>query len=296
MKPLEYFAPTTLQAALELASQAGVQFLCGGTDLIIQHRAGRVEVERMVDLKKIPALNVLEYDANKGLRLGAAVSCQRFTDDAAAIRYYPALVEGAELIGSVQIQTRASIGGNVCNGSPAGDTIASLMVLNAHCLIAGPHGTREVHAKDFITAPGKTALQKGEVLVEFVIPPVPSNTSSAYLRFIPRNEMDIAVADVAVSLTLEDDKKTVREAKVALGAVAPTVLMVDKAVEALAGSTLDETALSKGAKACTEAAQPIDDARGTVAYRKHMAGVLFRRATMLALGRVQNPNYSLSPV
>ena len=296
MKPLEYFAPTTLQAALDMAAQTGVRFLCGGTDLIIQHRAGLVNVERMVNIKKIPDLNVLEYSDSKGLRLGAAVSCQRFTEDAAAIRHYPALVEGAELIGSVQIQTRASLGGNICNGSPAGDTIAPLMVLDARCLIAGPAGVREVCAKDFITAPGRTVLQKGEVLVEFIVPPVAPCTSSAYLRFIPRNEMDIAVADAAVSLTMEDDKKTVKAAKVAIGAVAPTVLLVDEAAAALVGSVLEETALSVAARACTEAAQPIDDARGTAVYRKHMAGVLFRRAAVLALERVQNPNYSLTPV
>ena len=294
MKPLEFSAPTSLEDALSLLAGGGDKagMLAGGTDLIIQHRSGRREIGHMIDVKKIPELNVLEYDASSGLRLGAAVACDDLGAYAPAREHYPGLVEGAELIGSTHIQSRASVGGNVCNGSPAADTICALIVQDAMCVVHGAKGEREIAARDFMTGPGQTALQPGELLVEFRLPPPAPHTSSAYLRFIPRNEMDIAVASAAAAITLADDGATCAAAKVAIGAVAATPLLVEAAGVALQGSALqggalEAAALEAAGNACSAAASPINDLRGTVEYRIHMAGVLTRRAVEIAVNRIK---------
>ena len=293
MKPLEFHAPRSLDKAIGLVAghAQDVGILSGGTDLIIQYRAGRRQFGHMVDVKHVPELNVLSYDDKTGLRLGAAVCCDQFTDYAPALRHYPGLVEGAELIGSTQIQSRATVGGNVCNGSPAADTICSLIVLGATCVVAGPKGGREVSARDFMTAPGKTALQPGELLVELRVPPRANGkagrSSDAYLRFIPRNEMDIAVAGAAAALTLAADG-TVTAASVAIGAVGPTPIVVEAAGRALIGQKPAGAALDAAAQAAEAAAQPISDVRGPAEFRRHLAGVLTRRAVELAAHRIQN--------
>jgi CO/xanthine dehydrogenase FAD-binding subunit len=289
LKPLEFHAPATLAEAVALLAANGPDagVLSGGTDLIIQYRAGRRSLGHMVDVKHIPELNVLAYDDRQGLRLGAAVCCDAFTDYAPARRHYPGLVEGAELIGSTQIQSRATVGGNVCNGSPAADTICALIVLDALCVVAGPKGTREVPARDFMTGPGRTVLGPGELLVELRVPPRPPRSSDAYLRFIPRNEMDIAVAGAATALTLAADGRSVQAARVAIGAVGPTPIVVEAAAQALLGRKLDAAALDAAAKASEAAARPISDVRGPADYRRHMAGVLTRRTIELAAQRIR---------
>jgi carbon-monoxide dehydrogenase medium subunit len=289
LKPLEYHAPRSLDEAVRLLGSAGpgAAPLGGGTDLIIQNRTGRREVLHMVDVKRIPELNVLEFDAQRGLRLGAAVPCAAISEFAPIRRHYPALLEGAELIGSVQIQGRATVGGNVCNGSPAADTICALIVLRALCVTRGAGGEREIAAKDFMLGPGKTALKPGELLVEFRIPAPPANSGNAYLRFIPRNEMDIAVASAAAYLAFGPERKICREALVAIGAVGPTPILVEKAGQALIGTALDEAALKAAGQASREAARPINDLRGTVEYRRQLADVLTRRAIALAFDRFQ---------
>jgi carbon-monoxide dehydrogenase medium subunit len=286
VKPLEYTAPATLADALRLigANGAGTGVLGGGTDLIIQWRAGRRELAHMVDVKKIPELNVLEYTAAQGLRLGAAVSCARLTEFEPARKHYPGLVEGAALIGSTQIQSRATVGGNVCNGSPAADAICALIVLGAQCVLQGPQGQREVPAEQIMTGPGRTALKPGELLVEFRIPVPAPRTGTAYQRFIPRNEMDIAVAGAASLVTLAADGK-VQRAVVALGAVAPTPIKVEAAGKAVQGGKLDERALDQAAQAASAACSPISDLRGPAEYRRHLAGVLTRRTLQLAAQR-----------
>lgn len=292
MKPFAFSAPATVAEAIALLSKekAGAGLLSGGTDLIIQIRAGRREIGHMIDVKKIPELNVLSYSAKQGLRLGAAVPCFLLAGNDAAVRHYPSLTEGAELIGSTQIQSRATVGGNVCNGSPAADTICPLIVLNAVCVMQGPKGTREVPAEAFMVGPGKTALGENELLVEFRIPPPEPRQSSAYLRFIPRNEMDIAVADAAAAITLDKDGRTCTAARIAIGAVGPTPFLVEAAGAALVGSQLEDSALEAAGKAASAAAQPITDLRGTVEYRIHMAGVLTRRAVQMAAERAREAN------
>ncbi len=289
MKPLEFSAPSSLDEAIKAIAGGGgeVGILAGGTDLIIQMRSGRKRIGQMVDIKKIPELNVLSYDGSSGLRVGAAVACDVLGAYKPAMQHYPSLVEGAELIGSTQIQSRASVGGNVCNGSPAADTICALIALDAICVLQGPKGSREVPAQDFMTGPGKTALKAGELLVEFRLPAPAPNSASGYLRFIPRNEMDIAVVSAAANITLDAGKKTCTAARIVIGAVAPTPLLVEAAGAALVGTTLDAAALEAAAEASRAAAKPISDMRGTVEYRKHMAGVLTKRAIAMALQRAK---------
>ena len=289
MKPLEFSQPGTLADTIALLQKEGSNagMLSGGTDLIIQWRASRKSIQHMVDIKNIPELNVLSYDDSTGLRLGAAVSCATLGAFGPAKKHYPALVEGAELIGSTQIQNRCTVGGNVCNGSPAADTICALIVLNAVCIVEGPGGRREITARDIMTGPGQTALKEAEILVEFKLPPPAKNSSSGYLRFIPRNEMDIAVASAGANLGFADDGKTVKSASISIGAVAPTPLVVEAAAQALVGSQLEDSALSAAARASEAAANPITDQRGTVEYRKHLAGVLTRRAIEIAANRAK---------
>jgi carbon-monoxide dehydrogenase medium subunit len=287
MAPLEFSTPASLAEAIRLLTRSAepVGVLCGGTDLIIQYRGGRKEIGHMVDIKKIPELNVLEFTPAQGLRLGAAVSCMMLGEFKPAMERYPALVEGAELIGSTQIQSRASVGGNVCNGSPAADSIGGLIVHDAVCVVEGIAGRREVPAREFMTGPGRTALQPGELLVEFRLPTPPPRTSSAYLRFIPRNEMDIAVAGAAACVTLAEDGKTVKAARVAISAVGPTPIVVEGAARALVGRAIDEASLAQAAQAAEAAARPISDVRGPAEYRRHLAGLLTRRALSIAAQR-----------
>ena len=289
MKPIEFDSPTSLQDAIRLAGTdpASVGLLGGGTDMIIQWRGGRKDYSRIVDLKHIPELNVLEFDKTKGLRLGAAVACSTLGEFKPALQHYPGLVEGAELIGSMQIQSRATVGGNVCNGSPAADSICALIVLGAVAYIQGPKGTRELPTGQIMIGPGKTALQPGEILIEFRIPAPAPKSSSAYLRFIPRNEMDIAVAGAGVNLTLAADGQTVTHAMVAIGAVGPTPILVEAAAKALIGKKIDEASLKAASDASSAAAKPISDVRGPAEYRRHLAGVLTRRSIEIAARRAR---------
>lgn len=240
----------------------------------------------MIDVKNIPELVEITYNPASGLTLGAAVSCQRIYENPSLIKAYPGLIDAAELIGGVQIQNRASFGGNLCNSSPAADSIPALIAHYAICRIAGPGGTREVPVEHFCTAPGKNLLGPSEVLVSFHLPPPGANFGAAYLRFIPRNEMDIAVVGCGASVQLSADGKTFTRARIALGAVAPTPLLVESAAE-LVGQRVTEDAISKAALEAQAAAHPITDMRGTAEYRRHLVGVLTRRALRKALERAR---------
>ncbi len=200
------------------------------------------------------------------------------------VESYPGLAEAVGLIGSTQIQGRASVGGNLCNASPAADTVPALLALGAECVVAGPGGQRTLAIEDFVLGPGRTALGAGELLVELRIGPRPPRSADAYLRFIPRTEMDIAVVGAGVDLTLEPDGRC-SAARVALGAVAPTVIDVPEAAAALVGGAVDEAALERAGEAASAATRPINDKRGTVAFRHKVAGVLTRRAVTIAAAR-----------
>jgi carbon-monoxide dehydrogenase medium subunit len=286
MESFSYRAPQSLTEAIEFLSadgDPGPRVLAGGTDLLVQLRAGAVRAGLVVDLKRIPELTGLSLDGD-GLRLGAAVCAAAILEHRELAATYPGLADAVGVIGSAQVQGRASIGGNLCNASPAADSVPPLIALGAECLITGPGGSRTVRVESFVTGPGETALGRGEILVELRVPRPPPRSADAYLRFTPRTEMDIAVVGAAVNLTLGSDG-VCRAARVALGAVAPTAIASPAAAQALVGTRVDEGALRRAAAAASAACIPIDDMRGTATFRRKLAGVLTRRAAATAAVR-----------
>jgi CO/xanthine dehydrogenase FAD-binding subunit len=286
VKWFDYAAPASVaEAAGLLAANPGARLLAGGTDLLVQLRAGRKETGLVIDLKRIPEMNEISYDPAGGLTLGAAVPCYRIYGDAAVRRAYPALVEVASLIGGTQIQGRASIGGNLCNAAPSADSVPLLIALGATCSIASSRGSRELAVEDFCISPGRNALEAGEMLVSLHLPPPQPHSGARYLRFIPRNEMDIAVAGGGEEVVLDNGK--FRSARVALASVAPTPLFVRAAGESLAGNPVNETSIAAAAEIARQSAKPITDMRGTAEYRRHLCAVLTRRALEAAIQRAR---------
>jgi xanthine dehydrogenase FAD-binding subunit len=289
LKDLDYAAPRTVAEAVALLAAKGerARVLAGGTDLIVQAREHRRDLDLMIDVKRIPELNELAFDPRQGLRVGAAVPCYRIYEDRDIGRAYPGLIDAVSLIGGIQIQSRASVGGNLCNSSPAADTIPALIAHHAVCVIAGPQGTRELPVEQFCTGPGRNVLARGELLLSLRLPPPPRSFGAAYLRFIPRNEMDIAVAGVGVSVTLDPDKGRCTAARVALAAVAPTPLLVPEAGAALVAGALSDSLIERAAGLARAAAKPISDMRGDADYRRHLVGVLVKRALHTAVERAR---------
>lgn len=280
---MRYAAPKTVQDAVELlAGEAGVaRVLAGGTDVLVQIKMGMVEPDLLVDIKHITDLKDITAEAG-GFRIGAAVSGAELGEHAGVSTLWPGVVEAVELIGSTQVQGRATMAGNLCNASPAGDSVPAMAAAGAVARIAGPDGTRDCLVADIPTAPGKTSLGNGEFITSIFLPARPDNASDAYLRFIPRTEMDIAVASAAVSLEFDTEGKC-SAATVILGAVGPTILSVN--ADCLLGTTLDDAALAELAAACSATATPIDDKRGTAEFRKDVVGVLAKRAAKIAQTR-----------
>lgn len=279
---MQYLAPRSLDEAVSMLVEGG-EPLAGGTDLLVQVRTGRKTPERVVDLKQIPELRQISVEDDV-IRVGAAVSGAELGEHDAVKLLWPGVVEACELIGSTQIQGRASMGGNLCNGSPAADSVPGLIAAGAVCVVAGPRGQRELAVEDVVVAPGRTALERGEVVVEFRLPKPAARTADAYLRMIPRTEMDIAIVGAGVSMSLAADG-TCSACRVALGAVAPRPLLVPEAGAALVGRVPDAEALEVLADAARAACDPIDDMRGTREYRIRVAGVLARRAAEIAAKR-----------
>ena len=284
---MRYEAPTTINAAVKLlAGKAGVaRVLAGGTDLLVQLRTDRIAPDLVVDVKRIPGMRSIATTA-KGFRIGAAVSGAELGENKALRKAWPGVVEAANLIGSKQIQSRATLAGNLCNASPAADSVPALVAAGATAVIAGTKGKRTVPVEAVAVAPGRTSLKKGEIVEAILLPKRAPRSGDAYLRFIPRSEMDIAVVGVGVNLTL-DAKGVCTAARVALGAVAERVLLVPEAAAALVGSKLDDDALDRQAAAAAAACRPIDDKRGTKEFRIKIAGVLARRAAQAAAARAR---------
>lgn len=278
-----YHAPETIEQAVALlAGDAGARPLAGGTDLIVQMRSGRSAPSAIVDLKRIHRMSGVRSLPGGGFAIGAATPCTSLKDDAALAAAWPGVVEAANLIGSVQVRNRATMAGNLCNASPAADSVPALVAAGATCLVAGPNGQRELPVEAVPAGPGRTSLAPGEFVVEIRLPAQAG--ADAYLRSIPRTEMDIAVVGAGASLVLNADG-TCAAARIAVGAVAPTVLLVKEAGAALMGTRLDDSALDRMAAAVRAACRPIDDKRGTAEYRTAMAGVLAKRVAKIALER-----------
>lgn len=284
---MRYEAPTTINAAVKLmAGRAGVaRVLAGGTDLLVQMRTDRIAPDLLVDVKRIPSMRTITVTPG-GFRIGAAVTGAELGEHKALRKAWPGVVEAANLIGSTQIQGRATLAGNLCNASPAADSVPALVAAGATVAIAGPKGRRKAPIEAICISPGQTSLKRGEIVEAILLPKRPPRSGDAYLRFIPRTEMDIAVVGVGVSLTL-DRKGVCTAARVALGAVAERVLLVPEAAEALIGTAVDDQALERLAAAASAACRPIDDKRGTKEFRIKVAGVLARRAAQTALQRAR---------
>lgn len=284
---MRYEVPETVDSAVALLSgEAGsAKILAGGTDLLVQMKSGAQEPDLIVDIKRIGGMKSITRE-DGGWRIGAAVSGAEMGEHEGLCADWPGVVEGMELIGSTQVQGRATLAGNLCNASPAADSVPALVAAAAMVRIAGPNGVRDVPVEQIPVAPGKTSLVKGEFVTSVFLPARPAKSGDAYLRFIPRTEMDIAVVGCGISLTL-DGAGTCTAARVGLGAVAATVLVVEDGAKALIGTKVDDDALDKLAAAASAACKPIDDKRGTVAFRTHVAGVLAKRAAKIALGRAK---------
>ena len=287
MQAIEYVAPASLDEAIRALASGGLgaRVLAGGTDIIIQARENRKDVRVMVDVKHVPETSVLSLEADGSLRIGAATPCAVIYSNAEIARRFPALIDSASLIGGIQIQSRASLGGNLCNSSPAADSIPTLIALAATCEIAGPNGRRTVPVEEFCTGVGQNVLQPGELLVTLTFPAPKANSGAAFERFIPRNEMDIAVTNAAASVVLSGNN--FESARIAIGAVAPTPLFVKAAVEALASKPVSAETIAAAAAAASAAARPITDMRGSAAQRTHLAGVLTTRVINKAVERAR---------
>ncbi|MXZ91042.1 MAG: xanthine dehydrogenase family protein subunit M [Chloroflexi bacterium] len=288
MRAIDYQAPTSLSEAVSIMAANGdrARPLAGGTDVLVQLRGGRREADVVVDTKKIPELNTLNLGDN-GLQLGAAVPCYKIYGDSAVAAAYPGLIDAASMIGSIQIQGRATVGGNLCNAAPSGDTIPPVITLGGEAHINGPNGWRTMPAEDFCTGPGRNALQDGELLVAIQLPAPAANSGTAYLRFIPRNEMDIAVAGVSSTVTLDASGQTIQSARIALASVGPTPILATAAGDSLAGKAVSDEAIEEAGRLASEAATPITDMRGTIRQRHHLVAVLTRRTLNIAIRRAR---------
>ena len=285
---MEYVAPTSLDGAIQLARDAtgSVRYLAGGTDVLVQLRSGLHQPDLVIDLKRIPGMLDVVRTADGSWKIGAAVPGSTLGSIAELRQTWPGVVEAVELIGSVQIQGRASLVGNLCNGSPAADSVPAMVAAGATALIASANSrNRTLAVSEILKAPGKNNLATGEIVTSINLPRRSDAGADAYLRFIPRTEMDIAVVGCAVNLTL--DGKIISEASVALGAVAPTVILVPAAADCICGTTLDDVAMEKLVAACQAACRPIDDKRGTIEFRTDIAGVLAQRTARIAYQRAR---------
>lgn len=287
MKWIDYEAPTSVREAVDLLNEAGdrARPLAGGTDLLVQMRGRAYNLDLVVDVKNIPELNELTFDPDNGLTIGAAVPCYRVYGNSTVRSVYPGIVDAANIIGGTQIQGRASMGGNLCNAAPSADTVPAMIAYSGVARISGPNGSREVALEDFCTGVRETVLERGEVLVAMHFPTPSANSGANYIRFIPRNEMDIAVAGAGVSVEL--DNGNIKSARVTLASVAPTPLFVSEAGEAVAGKPATEETVRIASGIARDAARPITDMRGTIEYRQHLCEVLTRRAMLTAIERAQ---------
>ena len=287
MSEMRFEQPKTAEAASALlaSTQGLAKVLSGGTDLLIHMRNGNIKPELVLDVKAIAEMNTIAVE-NGGYRFGAAVSCMQLLENEAFAKTWAGVIDGANLVGSIQVRGRATVAGNLCNASPAADTVPAMIAAGAIASVVGPAGRREVPVEQIPAGPGKTTLAKGELIVSFFLPKRPAHSGDAYLRFTPRSEMDIAVVGVGLNLTI-DDKGVCTAARVSLGAVAERALLVPEAAAALIGTKVDEAALAKLAAAASAAARPIDDKRGTKEFRIKIAGVLARRAAEKALARAK---------
>jgi carbon-monoxide dehydrogenase medium subunit len=290
LKWIDYATPHSVREAVDLLSEADgrARIMAGGTDLLVALRAAVYDIDLIVDGKNIPELNEITYDPINGLTLGAAVPCYKIYGNQAVSSAYPGLIDAASLIGGTQIQGRASLGGNLCNATPSGDSIPIMIALGGTANVSGPNGNRQIALEDFCTGVRQNAMESDEILVSLHFPAPVDNSGANYLRFIPRNEMDIAVAGAGVSVVL--DNGDIKEARIALASVATTPLFVKEAGEAIIGKPANEDTVKIASGIARDAARPITDMRGTIEFRQHLCEVLTRRALNTAIARAKESN------
>jgi carbon-monoxide dehydrogenase medium subunit len=284
---MNYHNPSNFSDAARIARDASgvTRFLAGGTDVLVQMRAGAVTPDDIIDIKNIPGVDAITRTADGGFIIGAAVSGAQMGADADLVSAWPGVVEGMELVGSTQVQGRATLAGNLCNGSPAADSVPGLIAAGATAQIVSADGVRDIAIEDIPAGPGRSNLVKGEVIASITLPARGQGGGDAYLRFTPRTEMDIAVVGCAINLTIEGD--VITSARVALGAVAPTVVLVPEAADAIIGTTLDDAAMAALMNVVSAVAKPISDKRGTAEFRKDVVGVLAKRVAKIAYARAK---------
>jgi carbon-monoxide dehydrogenase medium subunit len=287
MSETQYLAPKSIDEAVKAHSAANgkARFLAGGTDLLVQIKSGIKKPNLVIDIKKIVELNSIIEVSDNEFKVGAAVSGANLNRNKKFANLWPGVLEAFRLIWSEQIQGRASLGGNLCNGSPAGDSVPALVAAGCNVTIAGPNGSRNIPIETFHTGPGKTVLENGEMLVSINFPKRAANSGDAYLRMTPRTEMDIAVVGCGVNITMENGICT--NARVSLGAVAPTPLLINEASDIMVGTDINSDIIQRVSKICMEACNPINDKRGTIDYRTKVAGVLFKRTVLTAIDRIK---------
>lgn len=284
---MEYCAPGTLaEACAALGAAAGpVKVLAGGTDLLPRFVAGTQLPSLLIDIKGVPEAREIRRLADGGFVIGAACSGNMISAHAELANLWPGLTEAMDLIGSVQTQSRASLGGNLCNASPAADAVPTLIAARARCRIAGSDSERELPVEEVIVSPGRTCLRQDEFIVSFYLPARALRSADAYLRMTPRTEMDIAIASAAVNLSL-DEQGVVSECHVVLGAVAPVPVYALPAARILLGTKLDEEVLQRFRRQVSASCRPISDKRGTAKYRTDVTAVLAERAALTAYNRI----------
>ncbi len=289
MKYVDYERPTSLKSALSILSEKGdvTKVLAGGTDMLVKLRVRREQPDILMDSKEIPELNELSFDPSKGLTIGAAVPLYKLYDDKDVKKYYPALVDSTTIIGGIPIQGRATVGGNLCNAAPSADTIPTLIVLGATAIIHSSESTREVSVSEFCTGPGSNILKSNEILVSINIPAPKQNSGAHYMRFIPRNEMDIAVVGIGTYVQLNSSGDKFEQVNVSLASVAPTPIYVKEISEFLSGKEVNDENIEKAGQLAKEASSPISDMRGTAEYRQHLCAVLTKRSINKSIERIK---------
>jgi len=285
MREFDYHSPASLEAALSLLDRCqGAKVLAGGTDLIVQMKEGRIRPQVLIDVKGVAELNRLAFVEDGALFIGAAVPLNRIISYPRVRTVFPALFEACSIVGSMQLRNRATMGGNICNGAPSADTAPPLLTLSARAIVAGPGGSRPVPMAEFFIGPGRTVVGEKEILVGIEVPPPQFPCGGSYLRHIPRQEMDIAVAGVA-SFLLFDREDVCKEARIALGAVAPTPMRSGRAESILSKRPLTEELIEEAAGEASEEASPISDVRASAAYRREIVKVLTKRTVKAAWER-----------
>jgi carbon-monoxide dehydrogenase medium subunit len=284
----EYHAPGSVAEALKLLKKYGTRarILAGGTDLLLAMKKRAVKPEHLINVKNIEALRGISYDEKKGLKIGALVTCAELEESSLIKEKAPALRDAAYVMASPQVKTLATIGGNLCSAVPSADTAPPLIAMGAEALLSGPKGERTMLVEKLFKGPAESRVTRNEILTHIQIPRQPERSCAAYLKLMRRAALDLALVGVAAYVCLEADNRTCKEARIALGAVAPTPMRAPTAEKMLRGKDVSEALAEEAGKVAGTVCSPITDVRASLGYRCSMVEVLTKRAIMEAMGRI----------